>query len=191
MTAAEPGFRVLAVCTANVCRSPAVEAQLRAWLDPAGGVSVASAGLHARVGAPVDPRMAALVDLPVAGATARQLSPGMVADADLLLTMTRDHRRAVVTQVPAAVRRTFTLVEFAELVALVGEHAPIADGGTEADRLARLVAAAPRVRGWRTGGPADDVEDPSGGDQAAYAGAVARIRTAVDGVRAAVRPGLG
>ena len=60
VTAGRP-FTVLAVCTGNICRSPAVERLLVAELGPGSDVHVVSAGVGAVVGAPISPPMAALL----------------------------------------------------------------------------------------------------------------------------------
>ena len=52
-------FSILAVCTGNVCRSPAVERQLINELGKT--VSVSSAGTHALLGHPISEPMAALL----------------------------------------------------------------------------------------------------------------------------------
>ena len=83
-------FTVLAVCTGNICRSPAVERLLAAELgvdtlataDATSEVVVASAGVGAVVGAPVPPQMASLVEragASVAGFAARQLTEHLLA----------------------------------------------------------------------------------------------------------------
>ena len=41
-----------------------------------------------------------------------QMGPAMIARADLVLTATRQHRSAVVTTLPAAIGRTFTILQF-------------------------------------------------------------------------------
>lgn len=183
--AADPGFDVLVVCTANICRSPVAAALLRAAWGSAPGVRVASAGLHARAGAPVDPAMARLVDVPVTGFAARQLVPDLVRSADLVLTMTRAQRAAVVSSVPAAVRRTFTLPEFTDLARLArtGDAAPAAD---PAARLSELVARAPRWRPSRAAGEADDIEDPYGRDEAVQRRVAAELEGWVAALVAAV-----
>jgi len=48
---------------------------------------------------------------------ARQITPGLIDDADLILTATREHRSTVVAMQPLAMRRTFTLTEFAHSAA--------------------------------------------------------------------------
>ena len=47
------------------------------------------------------------------GFAARQLTPKIAADADLILTMTRVHREVVLEAVPRQLHKTFTLSEAA------------------------------------------------------------------------------
>jgi protein-tyrosine phosphatase len=170
-------LRILTVCTGNICRSPAAAAYLSLRLG-SDAVTVGSAGLHALVGEPVAPDMARLSHVPLDGFAARQLTAELVEDADLVLTMTREQRAAVVSKVPAAVRRTFTLAEFAAL-AEVAERAGL-PAGSVAERLAALVALAPRLRSQHAHGQGDDIDDPYGGRPADYARAMLRIRAAVE-----------
>jgi protein-tyrosine phosphatase len=173
-------FRVLAVCTGNICRSPAVERLLLAGLGPGSGVDVASAGVGAVVGAPMTPEMAALVraeGVDPDGFVARQLVAEHVRDADLVLALTRRHREVVVGLVPAAVRRTFTLRELGRLADGVDPALlPHGPGTTPADRLRALLPLAAARRGRRLVDPADDdVVDPFGGTEAVYRRAFAEL----------------
>lgn len=54
------------------------------------------------------------------GFVARQLTPKIAAGADLVITMTREHRNAVLEQAPRQLHRTFTLIEAARLVSEFG-----------------------------------------------------------------------
>lgn len=171
-------FRILAVCTGNVCRSPAIEGLLRAALP---SVEVSSAGTGALVGHGVSAPMAALLEQ--AGAlpenfAARQLNAELVRSADLVLTATAAHRGEVVQLVPAAVRRTFTARELGRLTA----HVPAGSlpGATTAERLAALVATAPTFRAVAGPGPADIV-DPWRRPDVVY-------RQAFDEIHAALAP---
>jgi protein-tyrosine phosphatase len=110
-------FTILAVCTGNVCRSPAVERLLLTKLGLT--VRVTSAGTHALVGHQISEPIAALLRESGAepeGFRAQNLSVQMLKEADLILPMTRNQRGLVVELWPAAVRRTFTLREFARLL---------------------------------------------------------------------------
>ncbi|WP_456818688.1 arsenate reductase/protein-tyrosine-phosphatase family protein [Cellulomonas sp. URHB0016] len=195
-------FRVLVVCTGNVCRSPAVERLLAAGLGaayrgkrPRGSlapaIEVASAGTAAMVGAPMTPEMAALVGsagLDPDGFQARQLSSAMVQRADIVVALTRDHRSAVVELHPAAVRRAFTLRELARLSSLVEPAELPGAGATTADRLRALVPLVASRRGLVPTLPAhDDVPDPFGRGDAAYRRSFAQMAPAVEAVVAAVR----
>jgi len=182
-------YRVLMVCTGNICRSPAAAAWLRALADQS--VVVASGGTAAVVGAPVQPSMAGLMQragLRVDGFAARQVTPEVIRQADLVLGMTTDHRRWVVHRVPTAVRRTFTLIEFARLAQLVDADAGGASAapGESAHRLQGIVAAVPSVRGRLHLGRADndsiDVPDPYGRDEDAYELAFSLIWGALRGI---------
>jgi protein-tyrosine phosphatase len=115
------------------------------------------------------------------GFAARQLDGAAVREADLVLTMTAAQRRSVVSAVPGAVRRTFTLGEFAELAAVAEvDRVP----GGPADRIAAVLRAAPRARALResTGraGPAEDVEDPYGRPDEVFERVLDTVAAAVD-----------
>jgi low molecular weight protein-tyrosine phosphatase len=111
-------FTILAVCTANICRSPVMEILFRDRLDPA-RFEVASAGVRGWNAAPIDSMV--VLELARLGhaATAhrsRVLDVHHVEQADLVLTAAREHRGAVLALSPRALRKTFTLREFAALV---------------------------------------------------------------------------
>ena len=116
-------MRIFFVCTGNVCRSPVAERLATAWAreklaqsPEADVVQIESAGLSAVANQPIDPHTAtALVGLggDPAGFRSREFTPELAADADLVLTMTRDQRRTVLEAAPRGLRRTFTLTEAA------------------------------------------------------------------------------
>ena len=172
---ADGPLRVLVVCTGNVGRSPAAAVRLAGALGPDSGVEIASAGLRARVGEPLDPHMATVLGVPLPGFAARQVTAELVAAADLVVGMTRAHRAALVTLAPAAVRRTTTLVELAELAVLADGAGLLPADGSPAARLAGVLAAAPRLRGRRSAGPHEDVVDPYGRPVAEHRRAMAQI----------------
>lgn len=116
--AATTNFSILAVCTANICRSPMIELLLRQRLDPA-KFSVSSAGVQGWNRAPVDSMVTlelARFGARAAGFQSRALKDEFIDQADLILTATRDHRAHVLGRSPDALRKTYTLLEFAELM---------------------------------------------------------------------------
>ncbi len=111
-------FRVLTVCTGNICRSPLAESLLRKELDPQ-VFTVSSAGIMAvpdgrvpepqlRVGQQVG-----VEDLKLH--RAQQVSTGKVAMAGLVLALSRGHRKRLAQLDPGILNRLFTLREFAGL----------------------------------------------------------------------------
>jgi len=117
--------RVLIVCTGNICRSPFIERVLQARLDDrlsgsGRGIAVRSAGTGALTGSEMDAQAAAQLVAhggDPAGFRARDLTPELIAESDLVLTATRAHRGKVALMSPKALRRVFTFRDFADLVA--------------------------------------------------------------------------
>ncbi|MGY1750490.1 arsenate reductase/protein-tyrosine-phosphatase family protein [Modestobacter sp. SYSU DS0511] len=183
--------RVLTVCTGNICRSPAAELLLAArFADGVPGVAIASAGTAALAGRPVDPPVADL--LRAAGVApdrfrARQLVPGHLREADLVLVMTAAHRSAVVSVEPAALRRTFLLRELAGIAASVAAHGWPADVGSDpATRLRALPRLASAHRDARaTAGL--EVGDPYRQPPEVHAAVFATVSAAVDQLVRSVR----
>ncbi len=157
-----PPFRILTVCTGNICRSPMAERLLRAGLDERfpGQFIVESAGTGALVGNPIDPRVAGFIRVLGGSAedfSARQLTPELLCGQDLVLTLTREHRSRVVELAPQMLRKTFTLLEFARLLPAL----QVDDRLQGAARLNASIPRALRSRSAHIGLPnSDDVVDP-------------------------------
>lgn len=128
---------------------------LRSRSNTQAGLVVASAGTSALVGEPMDPGSAAAMrDLGIDPGRhrARQFAPAMAQQADLVLTAERSHVDTILAQAPTALRRTFTIKEFARLARHLDSAAP---------RDAVAQAAAIRGLAPRPVDPdADDVADP-------------------------------
>ncbi|RBP66970.1 protein-tyrosine phosphatase [Brevibacterium sanguinis] len=186
-------FTILTVCTGNLCRSPLAELLLAQRFAGVSSIRVRSAGTRAMAGwsMPEPARRIAtgmgVVD--VGAHRARQVTAEILREADLVLAMTRDHRRSLVMLDPRVTRRAFTVREFAYLAALTRDEDIIRAGAPPAaDQLARLRAAVSAVaqgrsRRHRPEIPADDdVIDPYGMDHAVYSLSALQLAPAVDGV---------
>jgi protein-tyrosine phosphatase len=180
---------LVVLCTGNICRSPLTEVLLRDRLADL-PVVVTSAGTRAVVGAPMAPLAAPRVlarGLDPAHAAA-QLTVQHLTGADLVLGLAREHRRAAIELHPRVVRRAMTLLE---LVRVVAQHGDVIAGealATAPDvegRLREAVRLAVLERGTTlppTTPDLDDVPDPWGRDDQAYAAADLQISGAVDTV---------
>jgi protein-tyrosine phosphatase len=200
--AAPAAFRVLFVCTGNVCRSPQVEAL---WRERFGEVvlRLSSAGTHALVDEPMPQQSQAAavawgVDpLRAAGHRARQLSAELLADTDLVIALTRAHRAEVVRTLPATNRRTVTLREAARLLERVCGASDV-DVDVDIARLRslpvdealrELVTLGLAERGAAPGpddAADDDVIDPYQRDDEIYALSSAQIFDAAHRIEAAL-----
>ncbi|MDM4763929.1 hypothetical protein QT381_13020 [Galbitalea sp. SE-J8] len=124
-------FRILTVCTGNICRSPQAEQLLRAGFTAAHGTDatwplpeVSSAGVYALVDEPM-PEQAAALSREFGGDpdvhVARQLTKEMVEQSDLIIALAREHRAAIAKLSPRASRYTFTLRELARVLGPASE----------------------------------------------------------------------
>lgn len=102
---------ILVLCIGNICRSPMAEAMLKAELP---GKTIRSAGLAALIGKPADPLSVQLMTeqgIDIAAHRAQQISPALVAQADLILVMDLEQKRHVETQYMGARGKVFRLCE--------------------------------------------------------------------------------
>lgn len=179
--------RILPVCTGNICRSPMAMQLLRMQLDPQ-QFSLASAGVAAVDGAPMDPisrLIAEKLGVPDAGEhVARQLTRHMVAEADLVLALTLEHRRQIVELRPAAAKYTFTLREFARIVDEVpdAEFATAVAGARQPVRAALKAVVSHRGLLPPAAPSTLDVVDPYGRSARVHEKAAAEVAPAVNSI---------
>jgi protein-tyrosine phosphatase len=168
-------FDVLFVCTGNICRSPMAELvlaqRLRAELgDGADAFRVHSAGTRGLGGYPIDSNAAraiAHLGIDTDSFRARALSDSMLAESDLILAATREHRAGAARLLPRITGRAFTLREFGRLCEAIDESQLPA--GTPVERARAIVAAAAGQRGLQYASPQDDdIADPYGGRQQGF-----------------------
>jgi protein-tyrosine phosphatase len=191
-------FEILTVCTGNICRSPLAEHLLRARLAPYSPV-VASAGTRGLASAPMtDEAVQLAVELGIPADIAathrsRFLLDAMLAQPDLILTMTRDHRREVAELAPSRLRSTFTIREFARLAAAMSDdelRAAAAEGGTDAASRVRAMGAGVAAQRGLAIPPAspdeDDVVDPYRRSWQTYQLSASQLTPAIDQVVRAV-----
>jgi protein-tyrosine phosphatase len=184
--AASPApFRVLMVCTANRVRSAMAERMLRhalAGAAPGFHVEVTGAGTRTVDGLSMFPQAAAELEqrgIDASRFRSHALTENGVLQADLVLTATREHRSTVLEQVPLALKRSFTLLEFAALMEKLATH-PVGmtqppDGrdqaglGAPTDALRVLVRQAAAQRGAAEIADDEyDIADPAGRPEDEY-----------------------
>lgn len=184
---AQGPFTILTVCTGNICRSPLTEGLLRMVLAGL-PVRVHSAGTAALIGDPMTEQNQIIArELGVtdeAEHRARQLSADHLSDSDLVLALTRDHRRQIVELLPRASRKVFTLREFARLAAAFdfGET-PLDPSLSVEGRMREAVEFVAQLRGTVPPPlePADDdVVDPYRRDDEVYARSAQQIVPSVN-----------
>ncbi|MDM7830208.1 low molecular weight protein-tyrosine-phosphatase [Cellulomonas edaphi] len=153
-------YRVMTVCTGNICRSPMAEVVLRARFEAAGlDVEVDSTGISDEErGNPIDRRARAVLVAhgydPAGSHRARRFSPADLPARDLVLAMTAAHARAL---------RRAADPEVAERVVMYRQFDPAAD-------------------------PDDlDVDDPWYGGPEDFEVCLAQLEAAADGVVEHVR----
>ncbi len=112
-------MKILFVCTGNTCRSSMAEGIFKKMLKEMGSkyedIQVISAGISAVNGSPSSEfALKALLeqDVDISEHSATQLSAKMVDEADLILTMTVAHKNMILSIIPEAKEKTYTLKEY-------------------------------------------------------------------------------
>ena len=111
-------FTILFVCTGNTCRSTMARAIASGIIKEKGAekkIKVISAGTSVIPDSKAtDSAVNAMEErgLDVKKHTAKQLTPELIEKANLVLTMTRNHKQHVLTMVPDAQDKVFTLKEY-------------------------------------------------------------------------------
>lgn len=110
---------ILFVCTGNTCRSVMAEAILKHMLrdreDRLRDIKIMSAGIHAWEGGRASPGAMEVLSergIDAVGHSSALLTPELVEEADLVLTMTSNHKRIVLHMCPAAGEKVYTLREY-------------------------------------------------------------------------------
>jgi protein-tyrosine phosphatase len=176
-------FRVLAVCTGNVARSPVIERLLQAELDAtsAGVFEVRSAGTRALADRPMTAESQAIVVAhggDPAGFRARQLSTEMLRDVDLVLTASHEHDAAVIDLRPGLLLKTFTLRELARIADAAPGGAHLSDAQTHSREFVRR-ASILRTALRQSVADDDDLKDPYGRGVDAYRAMMQQLVPAV------------
>jgi protein-tyrosine phosphatase len=165
-------IEILMVCTGNTCRSPMAAAFLRKQFEDAGVEAVVSSTGILFEGKPAtDHGVAVMADrgIDTSRHRSRKLRAEMVARADLVIGMAREHVAEALAFGPDIWERAFTLKEIVRL----GEE----DGGREPGEpleqwLARLHEArlgdGRRPTDLFAPSDDDDVPDPIGGPRRSY-----------------------
>lgn len=117
-------YRILFVCTANVCRSPMAEAIVNHKIEEEGAEErlwAESSGIWANEGTPASSMtqmVAAEEGLDLSGHRSTPITPHLIKTSDLILCMTPSHKRDLLQIFPHLEKKIFTLREFGRL------HAP-------------------------------------------------------------------
>jgi protein-tyrosine phosphatase len=185
------GPRVLLVCTANICRSPAAARLLAGRLGSS--IEFVSRGTRSVPGAGMCDVSASwvLMNRGESGGEhqSRQLELADVKASTLILTASQRQRTAVIELRPSAQVRTFTLLQAARIAHWRTSPAAVAAAGgvtmpMDVDLPHRLLWLAEELDAHRGGAPrpvpetADDLPDPHHG--AAHAEVFAALLAGVD-----------
>ena len=192
---ADGADRILFVCTGNICRSPLGERLLAQQLaGSAHALTLMSAGTHAMTEGQAPAEILAIgaaLGAPVDNHVPQLLTDDHIDSSDVILTAERVHRSEVVSRVPRASAKAFTLKQFARLAE---EHESfVARGELAAPTVASLSDLVAEIAAFRSlASPLlfaedDDIADPYLRSRQDYDQAADEILAATQAVGSVIR----
>lgn len=194
-------FRILTVCTGNICRSPLAEQLLKSKFQGVDQIEFDSAGTQAMVDQPMPEHSLRIArDHEILDAElhrGKQLTEAHLDSADLILAMDRGHRKQIVELSPRATRKVFTVREFKRLIGVTRDEdlraEIIASDGTPVGKLRAAVEAARLGRSDLSplvNPNDDDVIDPYGKAEVVYDTSAQQLVPAVEVLASYLRRAL-
>lgn len=153
--------RILVVCSANVCRSPMARGILGARLRSADVIArVRSSGFLGSGHPPAKESVAALAEMgiDISPHRSRLTGPALVAAADVVITMERQHVRDLMGVDLSAWPRIFPLRSLVERAQRIGER----PADEELPQWIERLHAGRKAADLLVADPAEDIADPIG-----------------------------
>lgn len=180
-------MRVLFVCTANICRSPLASALFaKAALNHGASEALSASAGFLEGGRPVHTSVKQILDergIDVSRKKSQKLTQDLVDKADLILTMTSEHARGVVSRFPSAISDVYTQRHFGTLVT------PRPSGASTREWLDDLHIS--NRRSYLSDDEMLDIADPIGLDHKVFQELAAELTNSIEWIMGCAYPAVG